>query len=331
MGIKNLNRFLMNNCSRESIKKKHLKTMKQKTLVIDTSIYLYKFISENALITRMHQMIMIFKKYEIIPIFIFDGKPPPEKMDLLQERKLRKKEAESKYNEIKNNMEIMENDEDYEENKNRKENMLLKMNSLKKQFIRINNGQIKEVKELMDAFGVIYYDAPSEADELCAHFMQSGKAWGCITNDMDMFIYDSTFILRNLNINNHTIMVYDKKKILEELKMTEKCFREIMILSGTDYNIHSRTNLNDTINWYNEYQKYVEVFSDNNTDKNSKKPLEFYIWILRNSNYIQDYMKLLKTYKLFMIDSINIELNKTEKPINTIVLDQIIKNDSFIK
>ena len=127
-------------------------------------------------------------------------------------------------------------------------------------------------------------------------------------------------------MNNDTIMSYDKKKILEELKMTEKYFREIMILSGTDYNIHSRTNLNDTINWYNQYQKYVEEFSDTDIDK---KPLEFYIWLLRNSNYIQDYMKLLKTYKVFMIDSINIELNKTEKPMNTIVLDQIIKEDSI--
>lgn len=319
MGIKNLNKFLINNCSRQSIKKTHLKILKQKTLVIDTSIYLYKFIYENALIKRMYEMIMMFKKYEIIPIFIFDGKPPPEKMDLLKERKQRKKEAEEKYNEIKHNMEIMDEDDD----ENKKENMLLKMNSLKKQFIRINNDQIQRVKELMDAFGVIYYDAPSEADELCAYFMQSGKAWGCITNDMDMFIYNSTYILRNLNMNNHTFMLYDKRKILEELNMTEKCFREIIILSGTDYNIHSRTNLNDTINWYYRYRKYMEEFS--NTDINEKKPLEFYAWLLQNSTYIQDYINLLKIHKVFMIDSINIEITKIEKPMNTIVLEQIIK------
>ena len=31
---------------------------------------------------------------KIIPIFIFDGKPPPEKRELLQRRRMEKKEAE---------------------------------------------------------------------------------------------------------------------------------------------------------------------------------------------------------------------------------------------
>ena len=42
-------------------------------------------------------MISIFRKYDIIPLFVFDGKPPKEKEDLLIQRKIDKKNAEEKY------------------------------------------------------------------------------------------------------------------------------------------------------------------------------------------------------------------------------------------
>ena len=97
MGIKNLNRFLRENCTKKSISKKHLKYFEGKTVVIDTSIYLYKFISEDSLMESMYLFISILKSYRIRPIFIFDGKPPPEKKDLLRQRRLDKKLAQQKY------------------------------------------------------------------------------------------------------------------------------------------------------------------------------------------------------------------------------------------
>jgi hypothetical protein len=60
MGIHNLNRFLLNNCTHESINKKHMKFLSGKTIVVDTSIYLYKFIANNLLIENMYLLITIF-------------------------------------------------------------------------------------------------------------------------------------------------------------------------------------------------------------------------------------------------------------------------------
>ena len=89
MGIKNLNRYLLEKCSENAIKQKHLSIFSGKTLVIDTSIYLYKFAEEKALIENMYQLITIMRHYKIIPIFVFDGKPPKEKEELIQKRKNR--------------------------------------------------------------------------------------------------------------------------------------------------------------------------------------------------------------------------------------------------
>ena len=63
MGIKFLNRFLLDNCNKKSIKKTHLKMFENKTIVIDTSIYLYKFISDEQLIENIYLMLSIFKFY----------------------------------------------------------------------------------------------------------------------------------------------------------------------------------------------------------------------------------------------------------------------------
>ena len=92
MGIKDLNRFLLTRCSKTSIQKQlSLSELRGKTLVIDASIYIYKFIESNSLLENMYLFISILRDYEIIPVFIFDGKPPPEKKELLYQRRLKKK------------------------------------------------------------------------------------------------------------------------------------------------------------------------------------------------------------------------------------------------
>ena len=61
MGIKNLNRFLRENCTNKSIFKVHLKQFANKKIVIDTSIYLYRFLTDGALIEKMTYLLSIFK------------------------------------------------------------------------------------------------------------------------------------------------------------------------------------------------------------------------------------------------------------------------------
>ena len=82
MGIKNLNRFIRETCkqSKNCIERVHLRGLMGKKIAIDISIYLYKY---SAIIENIYLMLSIFKHYGIIPIFIFDGKPPTEKKTLI--------------------------------------------------------------------------------------------------------------------------------------------------------------------------------------------------------------------------------------------------------
>ena len=323
MGIKNLNRFLYENCTKKSIKKIHLNQLSNKVIVIDTSIYLYKYSSEGLLMENMYLLISMLRHYNINPVFVFDGKPPPEKHDLLKQRRLEKKDAENKYSILKNSL----------DNERPDEKIKVEMEKLKRMFVRISDDEIKKVKGLMDSYGVKYFDAPSEADHLCAYLVNIGKAWGCISDDMDMFLYGCQHVIRNISLLKHTATLYDTNQIWEDLEMTEQIFREIMVLSGTDYNIHSKTSLRETIRWYYEYMKYREGFAK--TLHPQDKILGFYVWLVKNTKYITDYKALLNVYMMFSCNNCevlekwrNIELDTI--PMNIEKVREVMEPEGFI-
>jgi 5'-3' exonuclease len=133
------------------------------------------------------------------------------------------------------------------------------MDILKKKFVSISKIDIENIKNLIRAYGATYYDAPCEADELCAMLTMKEKVWGCLSEDMDMFVYGCPRVIRQVSLLNHTCMFYDMEFVLKDLEMTIDIFRQIMVLSGSDYNVCENTNLHETIQWYYKYQKYLKI------------------------------------------------------------------------
>ena len=153
MGIKYLNKYLLTNCSRKSINNTSLKDLYGKTIVVDTFIYLYKYMADGGgelLPKNIENFILTFKKYNITPIFIFDGKPPQEKRILLEQRRVKKEEAKMKYDTILQKIEESEGNKSLE--------LTNQLASLKKQFIRIDYEHIQSAKNIMKKHNVIYID-----------------------------------------------------------------------------------------------------------------------------------------------------------------------------
>lgn len=321
MGIKNLNRFLRDN-AKNSIKFESMSNLSGKKIAIDISIYMYKYASENALIENMYLMLSIFRYYNVIPIFIFDGKPPAEKKELLQKRREDKKEAELEYNNLKNTLQINENMDDIE-----KQEIINNMDMLKRKFVNVSKNDIEDVKKLIRAYGATYYDAPGEADELCAMLTIKGKVWACLSEDMDMFVYGCPRVIRYLSLLKHTIVLYEMKGILSELGITQKELREICVLSGTDYN-----SINDDDNSHNLYttlKQYKKYHKD-------KSNLDFYDWLSKNTDYISDYDLLNKIYDIFDLSKNHYNIIKFENIIisNSNIIKseirEILEKDGFI-
>jgi hypothetical protein len=283
---------------------------------------MYKFIGDGTLIEHMYLFISILVHYQIQPIFVFDGKPPPEKRDLIVRRSMKKKKAELQFKKLEESISTLSPEE--------KPEVIAEMDVLKKQFIRVRDQDIHKAKQIMDAYGVHYIDAPGEADLLCVHLVQRGTAYACISDDMDMFIYGCPRVIRNISLMNHTGKSYDTSSILEELALSERHFREIVVLSGTDYNSNTNATLKQTLNWFADYQEYRKTTADT-----GGVVLEFYVWLLRHSQYIEDYEALLRTYQFFQLQY-KPELEKwndfvlTPKHRNCVRLHDIMSEDGFI-
>jgi flap endonuclease-1 len=296
MGIRNLNKYLLENCH-NSIKNIHIAELKNKKLSVDISIYLYHFEKNGNLINGIYDMINVFKFYNIIPVFIFDGKPPNEKKYILQERKKQKEKNKEQIKELTNIL----NNTSYEciEEKN---NILLKIEKLKRQTIFITREKIEEVKNIIRINGASYYDAPQEADELCSILTIREQVWGCVSEDMDMFIYGCPRIIRYFDIYRLSAKLYNLHEILLELNVSFNNFKQICILSGTDYNTYNnKYNLLKSIDLYNQYQKYINI----HTYEKIYSPLGFIEWIIKNIDATLNYELLYKIYHMFNLHNSN--------------------------
>ena len=324
MGIRHLNKFLRTECKNENIKFINIAELSGKKIAIDISIYLYKFIGDGSLIENIYLMLSVFRHYNIIPIFIFDGKAPTEKKALLKQRKHDKNAARDEFNSLKQQLTQLTDNEE-------KQEIINSMDLLKKQFITISKEQIEQVKNLIRVFGATYFDAPGEADELCASLVIKNKVWACLSEDMDMFVYGCNRVLRYLSLINHTVVLYNTKGILEDLCITQKELREICVLSGTDYNFNlSKKNepgLYITMSYFRKYQK---DFKKNVLNK------EFYDWLQENTDYIEDLEHLKNIYNMFDLtnshENIQIfdNIKITNGPIIKNELYAILEGDGFI-
>ena len=274
MGIRSLNKYLYDNCSRTSIRKISIESVRNRTIVIDTSIYIYKYLKDSALEENFDKLIQTFKKYQVRPIFVFDGKSPEQKSELRKERSQNKRDAESEYNSR------MKDDKESQH----------KLNELRNKFIRVKPPDVIMLKKMMNRYNIEFIQAEWEADVICANYVKSGVAWACLSDDMDMLVYGCGRVIREFSIHSLSCQLYTLNTILRELKMSFNTFRDIMVISGTDYNIRNSTDVSlyRTLSLYNDY-----------LHRKSYEDESFYTWLLKNTDYISDYDKLMKIHKMF--------------------------------
>ena len=331
MGIKHLNRFVKRECP-GAINRIALHELSGKVVVVDASIYMYRFLAEQALLENMYTMISLFQMHDIVPVFIFDGKPPDEKRNILKRRKYLKHVAEMHYNRVK--LELQDQLQNPHEVADA--NHLLKV--LKRRFVRLQDADFDRVKSLMQALGVHYIVAPGEADALCAHMVLKRKAHACMSDDTDMFVYGCPRVLRHLNLIDETCTMYDMSKILNLLGITMTEFRQICVVSGTDYNCATATatatttasamhlHLKLTLKLFKQYKKCIQEAAA--TD--GIAATDFYTWLHHNCCAINpkwkfDYNAITAVDEMFNITNAKLQMS-VHKPLSNSIDNELLHN-----
>lgn len=288
----------------------HLSQLYGKKICIDTSIYLYRYKSQGMLIENFYLMCTLFKHYNIIPIFVFDGKPPKSKDKEIEHRKEERENAYKEYDILKKK---------YGDNitKEQKE----ELNNLKKKMVYISRKDVANIKNLLDGYGIQYITANGEADILCASLVLKKRVFAVLTEDMDMFAYTCPNILRYFSLRNHSCIQYNLKKILNKLEISKENFQILCVLSGNDY-YNSKKNI---FYYMKLHSKFKKIKSDNFiawlTENNHLSNEELYDIQHILDMYVNGPKSELSNYKYF-----NIRYGS----VNNNVMMSILEKDRFI-
>lgn len=317
MGIRLLNKYIKTNC-KNGVSVIKMEDLRGKYIAIDTSIYLYRFLQEEVLLENFYLLLSLFKFYNITGIFVFDGKPPEEKYKLIEKRNNVKEEAREKYRELEVKMNEI-NDNEYEkEEKNVLQNEMVE---LKKKFVKLERYHIDSIKKLITASGESYIEAEGEADQLCAKLVIKKIAYACLSEDMDLFLYGCPRVLRYLSLLNESMVLYNLSEILKELEISLNDFRQICVLSGTDYNNDDNgLDLYKSVEFYKSYK---------NDEKNNN--IDFYTWLDNNMKGLINIIELYLINNMFLLDNVNLKRYKINRTlIDKDNIKEIMKHDGFI-
>jgi len=169
-------------------------------------------------------------EYGILPIYVFDGKPPELKSKVVAQRRKIREEARSKWEEAK------------------VAGRLEEARSFAQQSSRLTDEMLDESKRLLSALGIPHVQAPSEGEAQAAYMVSKGDAWGVGSQDYDSLLFGATRLVRNLTTSGRRKVPRKKEyvtikpelinldDVLSELEVSREQLIDIAILIGTDFN-----------------------------------------------------------------------------------------------
>lgn len=262
MGIRNLHKFLKRHAP-NVYREVSISNYRNKSIVIDINVYLYKYKSLNAnhWYTSLYKLVNMLRKYEIDCVFIYDTKAPAEKYTKIQERKSRKMHTQTKISDIKDALEqyrvsgVASNvllNVMGRRNYSTVPSLLMptttrnlsididtiqnEILALQTQIINITREDINLSKAILGYMNIPYYDSDNEAETMCAYLCRHGKMDAVLSDDTDVLVYETPIFLTRLNIMKETVTEIRYTDVINTLQITPDTFRDFCILSGTDYN-----------------------------------------------------------------------------------------------
>ena len=237
MGIKNLNSLILK-YAEKGVLKKHLSSYSGMRIAIDANVYIYKYLYGNSnCINGLFFQINKFKKFNISPIYIFDGKPPPEKELTLLQRKLNKNKIKNKILECENQILLINKNDslDTQSKETLKAELEDEINNLNKKLIFITKDVLEKIILLLDFMGINYIFAPCEAEHYCSKLIKNNLVDLVLSEDMDTIACGSNRILRKFSNKTDFVFEYNLFEILNLLNLSYSQFIDMCILCGNDY------------------------------------------------------------------------------------------------
>ena len=169
-------------------------------------------------------------EYDILPVFVFDGKPPELKMRTLRERRSCRERARK----------------EWEEAVQRKDlatawSKAVRMNSL-------TQPMQDDARKVLELLGIPCVQAPEEAEAQAAYMAMQGDVWAANSRDYDSILFGSPRLVRYVTISGQEFLpsrgltrplvpeLIELEELLKHLEITREQLVDMAVLIGTDFN-----------------------------------------------------------------------------------------------
>jgi flap endonuclease-1 len=164
----------------------------------------------------------------IKPVFVFDGHAPEEKAATQEAREAIREAAREKYAAAIEKGEIAE------------------AKKFAQQTSRLTKDMVIETKQLLNAMGLPWVQAPAEGEAQAAYMARKGDVYAVATQDYDSLLFATPRLIRNLTISGKrkvnaktvdvSIELIDIGECLNYIGIDIEKLVELALLVGTDYN-----------------------------------------------------------------------------------------------
>lgn len=229
-------------------------------IAIDLSLYMCKFkcVAGDRWINSFLNLVTCLRRNDVHCVFIFDSNAPPEKEKEREKRKESKENLKYKVSELEEALDLYITNKEvnstfsrfYEKNGNINASILhpekdveydieLLQDEIKKkkqQIIEISQEDIILVKQLFDILKIPYYQAPNEAETMCADLCKRGLVSAVLSEDTDVIAYGCPNFLFKIETLSGKCTRINYHKLLSLLDVNDEQFLDLCIMCGCDYN-----------------------------------------------------------------------------------------------
>ena len=238
MGVKGLTNVI-SHIAPEAMETTKITTLKGTRIAIDMSLVVYQCLiscrfnanafkdSEGNTTSHISGIFYRFTDYiakGLIPIAVFDGKPPDEKKATIDSRNKGVKDSKDKIEELKKLTQTKE--------------IVKQIEDLDKKTIRMTFKHGEDLKQLLTLMGIKWYQADGEAEAGCVWLVKNKYADNVMTEDMDTLPLGAPTLVRrkvSRSAKKDEIVIFHLDKILEKFELTMDQFIDMCLLCGTDY------------------------------------------------------------------------------------------------
>src|SRR5208283_3779063 len=159
----------------------------------------------------------------VLPVWVFDGKPPERKAGTIRQRIVAKEKAEGEWQRA-----LAAGDLETARKK-------------AAQTSRLTRPMVEELRELLNALGVPSVQAPSEGEAQAAVMAARGTVWGTASEDYDTLLFGSPKLVRGLAARGRGgtspgAQLIDRAEVLAGLGISEEELILLGVVIGTDFN-----------------------------------------------------------------------------------------------